>query len=274
MSKFTRPVYVLCYDGEAAPAAPTAPAATTAPVAPVEPVSPVSPVAPVAPDAADNEKKFSQADLNRIMAEDKRKLKAQNAELEGKYQSLLETQGLTADDRDGLKAKIAELQAAGRTTEQQVEYERKQAEAAHDQALKTAVDRGDRWEGMYKTEKKSKALIDAASVAEAFNPAHIVALLAPNTELKEIEGELVPMVDFPDIDEKTGKPVRTLCTPADAVKRMQQLPQIHGCLFKSNVVAGVGSGQANVSNAGDIDYQTMDAESYRKNREAIKRRLG
>jgi len=220
------------------------------------------------------EKKFSQADLNKFMAEDKRKHQEKFQQLEGSYQELLQNQSLTVEDRDKLQNKLADLQAANRTKEQQIEFDRKKAEEAYQKDLKEARQRGDQWESKYRSETMSRALYDAAAIPDVFNPAHVVALLRPDTELKEIEGQLVPMVNFADIDEKNGQEIRTLCTPADAVKRMQQLPKIHGNLFRSNVVAGVGAGQATVSATGDIDYQSMDAEGYRKNREAIKRRLG
>jgi hypothetical protein len=82
------------------------------------------------------------------------------------------------------------------------------------------------------------------------------------------------MVDFQDIDEKDGSEVRTLRTPADAVKRMQELPKVHGNLFRSNVVSGVGSGQATPGDGDNFDYANMSPEEYRKNRKAILARVG
>jgi hypothetical protein len=266
------PISILCFDGEGGDGTPPVTPPTTPPVTP-----PVTPPAnpPANPPATPGEgdKRFSQADLNKILAEDKRKHQERYTQLETSYQELLQNERLTQEERDSLQTRLADVQAAQRTKEQQAEFERKQAEEKYENELQEARQRGDLWENKFKTEKKQRALLDAASIADAFNPAHIVALLAPNTELKDVEGELVPMVNFPDIDEKTGEEIRTLRTPADAVKRMQELPKIHGCLFKSNVVAGVGSGQANVSNAGEVDYTNMSAEEYRKNRDAIKRRM-
>lgn len=265
MTNFFRPISILCYGDPPVEFAPTPPSHMT----------PTVPVAPVAtpPVAGDGERKFTQDDVNKFMAEEKRKQQEKYVQLEGSYQDLLKNQNLTKENRDSLQAKLADVQAAQRTKDQQIEFDRRQAEERYESELKAASESGNMWESKYKSEKKSRALLDAASIADAFNPAHIVALLAPDTELKDIEGELVPMVNFPDIDEKTGAAIRTLRTPVDAVKRMQELPKIHGCLFKSNVVSGVGSGQTMVSNTGDIDYANMSAEDYRKNRDAIKRRL-
>jgi hypothetical protein len=82
------------------------------------------------------------------------------------------------------------------------------------------------------------------------------------------------MVDFPDVDEKTGKEISTLRTPAEAVKRMKELPKVYGNLFKSNVVSGVGAGQASTGANDSQDYSNMSAEEYRKNRAAIRNRVG
>jgi hypothetical protein len=217
---------------------------------------------------SDGDPKFSQADLNTILAEDKRKHQERYAQLEGEHRELLQNQSLTEDERNKLNGRIADLQAAQRTKEQQIEFDRKRTEEAHVTSLKEAQDRGDHWEERYKKETVARSLQDAASLGDAFNPAQIVGLLKPMTELKDIEGTLTPMVEFPDIDEKTGQPVKTICSPADAVKRMRQLPKTWGNLFKSNIVSGVGAGQGEPI-AGDADYQSMDPETYRKNRAAI-----
>jgi hypothetical protein len=266
MTKFFNDISILCYDGDIDP--PATPPATPPVTPPATP--PASP--PATPPAGGGEKTFTQADLNKILAEDKRKHQEKYTQLEGSYKELLQNQNLTTEERDNLQTKLSDLQAQNRTKEQQAEYERKQAEDKYENELKEARERGDHWENKFKTETVQRALLDAASGVDAFNPGHIVALLAPTTELKEIEGELVPMVDFADIDEKTGEGVRTLCTPADAVKRMKQLPKFHGNLFKSNVVSGVGSGQGTAP-TGEIDYTNMSPEEYRKNRAAIKEQV-
>lgn len=211
---------------------------------------------------------FSQGDMNKILAEDKRKHQERYAQLEGEHRELLQNQSLTEEERKKLNGRIADLQAAQRTKEQQIEFDRKKSEEEYSTSLKTANDRGDHWESLYKQETVARAILDAAALGDAWNPSQVVDFLMPKTELKDVDGKLTPMVDFPDKDEKTGAPVQTLCSPADAVKRMRQLSAVHGNLFKSNIVSGVGAGQGDAG-TGDADYQSMDAETYRKNRAAI-----
>ena len=255
---FFNPVSILCFDGD--PPAGDPPAG--------DPPAGDPPTGDPGTGNSDGDHTFSQADLNKILAEDKRKHQERYAQLETEHHELLKNQSLTEEERQKLHGRIADLQGAQRTKEQQIEFDRKKTEENHSTAIKEAQDRGDHWEALYKKETVVRSLLDAASLGDAYNPSQIVDFLEPKTELKEQDGGLVPMVDFPDIDEKTGQPVQTLCTPADAVKRMRQLTKKHGNLFKSNVVSGVGAGQGEAS-TGDVDHRSMDAATYRKNRDAI-----
>jgi hypothetical protein len=260
---------ILCFDGTTPPvdpqAAPVAPQAPQAPPAP--PADPAPPEPPATPGSA---KMFSQDDLNKILAEDKRKHQERYGQLEAEHKELLANVNLTQEDRDKLKMRITDLQKAQLTEKQQIEFERKQAEEKYQTELDIATKRAEHWESLHKKETVSRALQDAASSADAFNDAQVVALLKPDTELKDVDGVLTPMVNFNDVDEKTGGPVQTLCTPADAVKRMQQLPKIYGNLFRSNVVSGVGAGQGQGITQDSYDYENISPEQYRQNRQAIK----
>jgi hypothetical protein len=127
-------------------------------------------------------------------------------------------------------------------------------------------------------------LQDAAIEGEAFNANQIIGLLRPMTELRELKDEAgkitgeKPMVDFPDVDEKTGKPINTLRTPGEAVKRMKELAETYGNLFRANVVSGVGQGAATggvtPGSTGYIDVESLSPEQYRKIRSEQPELLG
>ena len=97
-----------------------------------------------------------------------------------------------------------------------------------------------------------RALQDAAVSGDAFNTNTVMSVLRPMTRLTEITdektgkgtGKFKVVVDFPDTDPNTGEPTVTLHSPESAVKRMKELPQIYGNLFKSGVVSGIGSSAA------------------------------
>lgn len=223
---------------------------------------------------ANDKKMFTQAELNAILAEDKRKHHAQYKELESNYKELLQNQNLTKEERDKLKAKLDDVQNAQLTVEQRAERERKELEKKHQLELKEAREEREKWEKLYKKSTVDRALQDAAMSADAFEPSQLVSLLRPMTRLTEEDGNLVPVIDFPDVSEKDGSPINTLHTPQSAVKRMRELPKQWGNLFKSNVVSGVGAGNANNAGSTDFDYANMTPEQYRKHREDIKKNVG
>ncbi len=215
---------------------------------------------------------FTQEDINKFLAEDRRKHQEKYKQLEASYQNILQTKGLAEEERSKLKIEFEDLQKTFRTKEQQMEFEKKQAALRYESELTDWKQKAVRWEGAYKDQVVQTSLQDAAISGEAFNPNQIIGLLQPITELRpEVDkdgketGRLVPMIDFPDIDEKTGESIKTLRSPKDAVKRMKELPQLYGNLFKSNVVSGVGAGTAagGVSN-GKIDVTKLTPEQYRK----------
>jgi hypothetical protein len=271
MKKFFNPASILCFDGDDGDGIATGdPAATLANQAVM---STKKPDLKAGGGGNGGGKTFTQEELNAILAEDKRKHQERIKTLETDYQELLENQNLTKEQRDKLQSKLEDLQNAQLTVEQRAEREKKELEKKYQTDLKEVLADRERWETLYKQATVDRALQDAAMSADAFEPSQIVALLRPMTSLKEEEGQFVAMIDFPDISEKDGKPIKTLRTPADAVNRMRELPKKWGNLFNSNIVEGLGAGNANNAGGRDFDYSAMSPEQYRKHRNEIKERL-
>jgi hypothetical protein len=255
---------ILCFDGEDGDPAAAAAAKAAADAA-----------AAAATGNSGDDKTFTQADLNKILAEDKRKHQEKMRKLEANLASLSEDRSLSEQQRESLSTELEDLRKSLRTKDQQAEYERKQAAEQHTIDLQAATDRADKWEAMYRQSAVDRALMDAAGDADAYRPSQIVNLLKPHTELKEIDGSLQPMINYPDIDEKTGEDIVTLRTPADAVKRMKEQPAIHGNLFNSGVVSGVGSGSGGgAPKPGEVDVANLTQEQYRKIRRENPEALG
>jgi len=231
------------------------------------------------------EKNFSQDDLNRFLADDRRKHQEKYKKLEESYKEILADKNLQKEQRAKLEAELADLQKSFRTKEQQAEYERKQERERFETELDTYKTAATKWESLYKNSVIDRSLQDAAVAAEAFNPSQIVGLLRPMTKMQEKTdeagkplGDFTPLIDFPDIDEKTGEQVVTLRTPEEAVQRMKELPEMFGNLFKANVVSGVGSGSATggvqSGDGGRIDPTKLSPEQYRKLRRENPEALG
>jgi hypothetical protein len=229
--------------------------------------------------------KFTQDDVNRFLAEDRRKHQDKLTKLEQGYKDILADKNLATEQRSKLEAELEELRKSNMTEKQKLEYERKQEAEKYKSRLQELEGAATRWESLYKGSQIDRSLQDAAVAAEAFNPNQIVGLLRPMTKMQERTdeagntlGDFVPVIDFPDVDETSGEQVMTLRTPEEAVQRMKELPELFGNLFRSNVVSGVGSGSATggvtSGDGGRIDPAKLTPEQYRKFRKENPEALG
>lgn len=229
--------------------------------------------------------KFNQDDLNRYLAEDRRKHGEKLKKLETGYKDILADKNLAAEQRTRLEAELEDLRKSSMTEKQKVEYERKQAAQQYQDRVEELEASSHRWEDLYKSSLIERSLQDAAISAEAFNPRQIIGLLRPMTKAQERTddvgnptGDFTPVIDFHDVDEQSGEQVITLRTPEEAVQRMKELPKLYGNLFQSNVVSGVGSGSATggvtPGDAGRIDPAKLTPEQYRKYRKENPEALG
>lgn len=223
-------------------------------------------------------KVFTQDELNKILADDRRKHQAALTKTEQTYKELLaNNQQLSAKDRQTLEENLATIQGQLRTKEQQAALDRKQLEEEFNGKLTQAEQRAQGWESRYKESTVTRSIQDAAVSAEAFNHNQIVALLRPMTKLVEdvdaksgkSTGQYKVMVEFPDVDATTGEAIMTSRTPDEAVKRMKELPETYGNLFRHNVVSGIGSNSSTGLAPGangkpDLKKLASNPEAFRK----------
>ena len=231
-----------------------------------------------------NGRDFTQDDLNKFLAEDRRKHQEKYQRLEKSYESILQDQTMETNTRTELEGELEDLRKSFRTKEQQAEVEKKKQRNEYEETLKAAKHDVVKFQQLYTDTVITQSLQDAAIEGEAFNSQQIISLLRPITDLRELKDEAGkatgngPMVDFPDVDEKTGKPIKTLRTPSEAVKRMKELTGTYGNLFRANVVSGVGQGAATggvlSGKTGQIDIENLPPEQYRKIRKERPELLG
>src|SRR5271166_6509461 len=78
--------------------------------------------------ADDNAPKFTQEDLNKILAEDRRKHQAQITRIQQTLEETLTSRNLTTQEREQLAQRLEDMQTETRTKDQQAAHERKQLE--------------------------------------------------------------------------------------------------------------------------------------------------
>ena len=221
-------------------------------------------------------KTFTQDDLNRILAEDRRKHQTQLKEQAEKLEAVLKNSQLTEQDRKVLQENLEAVKGQLRSAEAAAAKEKQELETAFQSKLVDAEKKSQIWEGLYRESMIQRSLQDAAVKGDAWQPGQIVTLLKPLTKLvacvdpttNRPNGQYEVQIEMLDTDPKTGQQVMMNRTPEAAVARMKELPETYGNLFKSGVVSGSGSSSATgglmPGQGGKIDVRKLTPAQYRE----------
>lgn len=223
----------------------------------------------------ENEKpKFSQNQLNTLLAEENRKAKKQRDDLIKQYEELKQAAGLTQKQRDELQIKIDELTTASMTKEQLAEQEKQKTITAHKKQVEELSTDRDTWKGHYTKYRIENSLLEEAVKSEAYNPQQIVNLLRGDTRLSEAtdaDGNVIPNVFNVRVKldgrDKSGNPITLDLSVAEALKQMKDRPEEFGNLFKSGVSGGLGGN--NDKGSKPVDFSKMNHEQYMANRHKL-----
>lgn len=180
-----------------------------------------------------------QDEVNVMMADNRRTLTKQNTELVGQLEQIKKNANLTIDERDELQVRITQIEEQYLSQEELAKRANNKQEKEWSENLKIANESSKRWESMYSSSTIDRALFDAAVEAEAIHPSQIVTLLKGTTQLVEDEGKYSPVVKFNDKSEE-GKDVVLDLSPTETIKRMKELTDRFGNLFKGTATGGVG----------------------------------
>jgi hypothetical protein len=232
---------------------------------------------PNIPVDVDPDARFDQDAVNKIvqdrLAKDRKKHEEKYKGLEKTYKDLLANQALTQEERERLEAQLDDLQKQHRTKEEQAKHEKRQLQEKYENELQEYKEAAVKWETQHKEYMIQKSLTDAAIAHDAFMPGQIYDIVRKWTKLVDAvdesgkpTGQLTPVVDLPDVDADTGKPIITQRTPMEAVERLKEKLQPN--LFKSNVVSGVGgnssTGGGGPGADGRIDPSDLTTEQWMK----------
>lgn len=221
-------------------------------------------------------KSFTQDDVNRMLAADRRKSEDKLKKTLDELEAQRAKSSLSAEERSELDSTIENLQSALMTDKQLADKDKDKSKKAHEKALVELSDSRNQWQNLYTESTIERAITDASSTGpnKAFNNTQVVAILKPKTRLVEElnsdgekTGKLVPMVKFDDVD-KDGKPVTLDLAVSAAVKRMRELDEYLN-LFEGDGPGGMGSttkASGKADNSSVIDLAKGDPSAYRKAR--------
>jgi len=188
----------------------------------------------------------AQDELNKMMAENRKKLTQQNKELMDQLQTVKEQFSGTAQEKEALEQRIEQLQNQFLSKEELAKRETDKSIKEHQKAIEKINNERDAWQQMYTQSRISRELLDAAISVKAVNPDIIVDMLSGKTHLAprlvdgQPNGEYEVKVKFQDIDEHSN-PVLLELSPEATVKRMQELSDKYGNLFVTTATGGMGA---------------------------------
>lgn len=239
----------------------------------------------------DNEKKFTQADVNKFMQErvgkEKKRheaaLKDQVSALETNYKDLLENKNLDTEEKEKLETQLDNLRKQHRTKEQQLDVEKKALQTEWEDKFQTAVSEKSIWEDRFTESTINQALQSAAIKHEAFNPAHIITQLRGQTKLVDKldasgkpTGQLEPMIEMTVANADSGATEQLQMTPDEAVEYMKKNPS-DACFFKNNIREGIGADNATggaLTGDGTVDHTKLTDDQWFAMREKNPAALG
>jgi len=189
---------------------------------------------------------FTQDQLNKMMADNRRKLAQQNQQLVSELETLKEQSNLTTQQKEELEGRINQLQEQFMTKEEIAKKEQAKLVKLTEEEKAKLKNEAESWRNRYSTATVQRSLTDAAVEGKAVSPEQLVAILGTVTSLQPVIGEdgkptgdYAPIVKFNDVDSN-GKPIVLDLTPQQTVKRMKELPQRFGNLFQSDATGGLG----------------------------------
>ena len=230
-------------------------------------------------------KVFTQDDVNKFLAEDRRKHQAAMSNLETQYKAALENQNLSESQRQELQSSLESFQAQYRTKEENLKHEYEKIKVESAKTSKMLAEERDSWKNRYESTEVKRAIQDAATKGEAYRSDHILAILQPMTKMVPIldatgkpTGELAPRVHYPTVDAKTNEPLTAVITANEAVDMMKQKPEEYGYLFKSTAQGGLGgssgTGTRTPGKGGKVDVTQLTPAQYRELRKKDPAALG
>lgn len=204
-----------------------------------------------------------QEELNSMMAENRKTLTKKNQELIDQLQSLRDQATMSTQAKEELEARIEELQTQFMSKEEIAKREADKMSKTHAKEIEKLTGDAQRWQGLYATSTIQRALLDAAVEGEAIQPSQIVAMLGQNTQIVEElddtgqgKGSYKTIVKFHDTDAD-GNPVILNLTPKETIKRMKEVPDLYGNLFKGDATGGLGASGGGAA-GGEISPKLKD----------------
>lgn len=217
----------------------------------------------------DEKPKFSQKQLNKILADDRRKHEDRVKTTVSQLEEFKKSKTISDQERQRLTQQIDELNNSLLTKEEQAKKEREKREKEYKSTLEGVSTEREFWRGQYAEETTRNQILMAARESEAVREEQLIELLMPKTRLVEVldgegkpTGRWSPKIKYRTKNDKDEE-VELDLTIQETVKRMKDEPGRFGNLFKSGLNGGLGGNGSAGGGTLDGDKPPSDPAAYR-----------
>lgn len=213
---------------------------------------------------------FTQEDVNKFLAEDRRKHQAKVVELQAELAKLK----TSSTERDALQQKVTELNNTLLSKEELAKVEAQRLKDQAEIALKTANDQAAKWRSNYENTLADSAITKAAASHKAFNPEQIKLILANRVQVKpELDEQGAETGNFKVVMTSHTKDGKTIEMTVDEGIKEMRANEGFANLFLAEGSSGTGSITINNRpGSSDPTKPPADPREYRQWREKAKQR--
>lgn len=219
--------------------------------------------------ADDDRPAFTQKQVNKMLAEDRRKHEDRIKQAVEQLETAKKAKGLSDKERTEMQSKIEDLNNSLMTKEQLAKKELEKKDKEYKQQLDTVDQEKIFWQSEYSKETAKNQILSSVQEYKGVRSEQFVELLMPKTRLVELVGDdgkglkkFVHKIKYLTKNDKNEEVELDLTIP-ETIKRMKEEPERFGNLFESGFQGGLGGGGSNGGGSLNGDRPPNDPEAYR-----------
>jgi hypothetical protein len=219
-----------------------------------------------AQEAALVEVKYSQQDINHLVAEERRRNSAQLQRVQQTAEQAANEKAALAAEKAELHQRLEALETEKLTATQRADRDAKQERERQNKETQTAKDEAKRLTAELDNERLDRGIHDAISKADPFNAGQLYKIVRQDAKLVEQLDEngqkrKVVMVAVDDLSDDGLTTFRTELPVEAALKKMKEL-SANANLWRSGAVGGAGASSAAAGTNGRQPLGVNDTYTY------------
>jgi hypothetical protein len=238
------------------------------------PVSPPPP--PPSPPVTPPAKTFTQDEVNKMMAENRRNLQKAHEDTVKQLEEIRNNAKLTVQEKEDLDVRIQTLQQQHLTEQQKLALELDTTKKKYKTDTEALSGEAKKWQSQFQSTLATTAILEGSAKHQAASAKQMIALLGSKVKVvEEVDeagkptGRYVPKLPMTVIDPKTKKPVDVELDVIEAIGQLRTDPE-YANLFLVDGKPGLGGNNANLGggNGSTPDFSKMSPADYKVWRKA------